>query len=93
MARGATTMAGSTGFGASADGSGGDPLDDGIDFETDGVCDAGDLDADNDGIPDADETTVGVDPDGDTWGDSGAEVGGDVARPTPHVEQPQAGPQ
>ncbi len=48
-----------------ADGSGGDPLDDGIDFETDGVCDAGDLDADNDGIPDADETTVGVDPDGD----------------------------
>ena len=52
-----------------ADGSGGDPSDDGVDFEADGACDAGDLDSDNDGIPDVDETTVGVDPDGDLDGD------------------------
>ena len=52
-----------------ADSTGGDPSDDGVDFEGDGTCDAGDLDADNDGIPDTDETTVGVDPDGDLDGD------------------------
>ena len=48
-----------------ADGSGGDPDGDGGDFESDGVCDGGDLDTDNDGIPDVDETTLGLDPDGD----------------------------
>ena len=52
-----------------ADSSGGNPADDGVDFEGDGICDQGDLDSDDDGIPDADETTVGVDPDGDADGD------------------------
>ena len=39
-----------------ADGSGGDPLNDGEDRDNDGICDGGDLDNDNDGIPDVDES-------------------------------------
>ena len=38
-----------------ADGSGGDPADDGLDTDGDGECDAGDNDTDNDGVDDTDD--------------------------------------
>ena len=38
-----------------ADGSGGDPNNDGEDVDGDGICNTGDLDNDNDGIPDTEE--------------------------------------
>ncbi|MGC4065513.1 MAG: thrombospondin type 3 repeat-containing protein [Polyangiaceae bacterium] len=64
-----------------ADGSGGDPLDDGVDRNADGICDQvqdvdgdgvsleTDLDADNDGIPNVDESELHLDPLGDKDGD------------------------
>jgi hypothetical protein len=39
-----------------ADGSGGDPLNDGVDTDGDGACDGGDDDDDNDGVSDADDS-------------------------------------
>lgn len=47
-----------------------DPNNDGLDSDGDGLCDAGDPDDDNDGLPDVDEATFGTDPfNPDTDGD------------------------
>jgi hypothetical protein len=47
-----------------------DPANDGVDFDADGLCDAGDPDDDNDGLADADESTFGTNPfNPDTDGD------------------------
>ena len=70
------------------DASGGDVADDGADGDADGTCDAGELDADGDGVPDAVDTAPNDpggcrDVDGDTCDDcanTGADdSGGDVA--------------
>jgi outer membrane protein OmpA-like peptidoglycan-associated protein len=73
-----------------ADNSGGSVTNDGPDGDTDGNCDAGDLDKDNDGVPDADDSAplnpnLCKDSDADTCDDcavtaanaSGGEVGND----------------
>ncbi len=46
-----------------------DPANDGLDGESDGICDAGDIDIDNDGIPNTLENSLGVDPLGDNDND------------------------
>ena len=46
-----------------------DPNNDGQDLDGDGQCDLGDIDADNDGIPDTAENSLGVDPYGDNDND------------------------
>ncbi len=51
-----------------------DTANDGLDFDGDGICDAGDTDDDNDGVSDTDEITNGTDPnDPSECGDSDAD--------------------
>jgi hypothetical protein len=78
-----------------ADNSGGDVNNDGADYDLDGICDAGDLDDDKDGVPDTNDTAprnefVCADTDNDSCDDcavTGADgSGGDVSNDGPDAD-------
>ena len=77
------------------DGSGGDPANDGVDTDGDGLCNPGDPDNDNDGVPDGPDTAnndpyVCLDTDGDGCDDctnTGPDLsGGDPANDGPDTD-------